>query len=84
MGTAMLGRRDRVGGLGEQKQLDSRQVEADLQRAVAAAVVAASWLAPGGWLAVETERNSAVDPGPLTVEVERNTGRARLTLMRLA
>lgn len=52
--------------------------------AVAAAVVAASWLAPGGWLAVETERNSAVDPGPLTVEVERNTGRARLTLMRLA
>ena len=51
--------------------------------AVAAAVVAASWLAPGGWLAVETERGAVVEPGPLTIEVERDTGRARLTLMRL-
>ena len=51
--------------------------------AVVAAVVAASWLAPGGWLAVETECGAAVDPGPLTVEAERDTGRARLTLMRL-
>ena len=51
--------------------------------AVVAAVVAASWLAPGGWIAVETERGAAVDPGPLTIEVERDTGRARLTLMRL-
>ena len=52
--------------------------------AVVAAVVAASWLAPGGWMAVETERGATVDPGPLEVAVERNTGRARLTLMRLA
>ena len=51
--------------------------------AVVAAVVAASWLAPAGWLAVETELGAAVDPGPLTVEAERDTGRARLTLMRL-
>ena len=51
--------------------------------AVVAAVVAASWLAPGGWMAVETERGATVDPGPLTTEVERDTGRARLTLMRL-
>ena len=51
--------------------------------AVVAAVVAAKWLAPGGWLAVETERGAVVDPGPLMVEVERDTGRARLTLMRL-
>ena len=49
---------------------------------VVAAVVAASWLAPGGWMAVETERGASVDPGPLTVEVERDTGRARLTLLR--
>ena len=51
--------------------------------AVVAAVVAAAWLAPGGWMAVETERGATVDPGPLTTEVERDTGRARLTLMRL-
>ena len=52
--------------------------------AVVAAVVAASWLAPGGWMTVETERGAAVDPGPLTIEVERDTGRARLTLLRFA
>ena len=52
--------------------------------AVVAAVVTAGWLAPGGWMAVETERGATVDPGPLSVEVERDTGRARLTLMRLA
>lgn len=52
--------------------------------AVVAAVVAAKWLAPGGWMAVETERGAKVDPGPLAVEAERDTGRARLTLMRFA
>ena len=52
--------------------------------AVVAAVVAASWLAPGGWMAVETERGAVVDPGPLSIEVERDTGRARLTLLRFA
>ena len=52
--------------------------------AVVAAVVAANWLAPGGWMAVETERGAVVDPGPMTVEAERDTGRARLTVMRLA
>ena len=52
--------------------------------AAVAAVVAASWLAPGGWMAVETERGASVDPGPLTVEVERDPGRARLTLLRNA
>ena len=52
--------------------------------AVVAAVVAASWLAPGGWMVVETERGAVVDPGPLSVEVKRDTGRARLTVMRFA
>ena len=52
--------------------------------AVVAAVVAASWLAPGGWMAVETPRGATVEPGPLIVEVERDTGRARLTLLRFA
>ena len=51
---------------------------------VVAAVAAADWLAPGGWMAVETMRGVAVDPGPLTVEAERDSGRARLTLMRFA
>ena len=52
--------------------------------AVVASVTAADWLAPGGWLAVETERGAIVDPGPLTIEVERDTGRARLTLLRIS
>jgi len=56
----------------------------DSGSAVVAAVVAAGWLAPGGWMAVETERGAMVDPGPLGMEAERDTGRARLTLMRLA
>ena len=51
---------------------------------VVAAVTSAEWLAPGGWLAVETERGAIVDPGPLTIEVERDTGRARLTLLTLS
>ena len=52
--------------------------------AVVASVTAAEWLAPGGWIAIETERGASVDPGPLTPEVERDTGRARLTLLRLS
>ena len=52
--------------------------------AVVASVTAAEWLAPGGWIAIETERGASVDPGPLTLEVERDTGRARLTLLRLS
>ena len=50
--------------------------------AAVAAIIAAEWLAPGGWIAVETERGAAVDPGPLSIEAERDTGRARLTLLR--
>ena len=49
---------------------------------VMASVVAGNWLAPGGWMAIETERGATVDPGPLNKEVERDTGRARLTLLR--
>jgi 16S rRNA (guanine966-N2)-methyltransferase len=49
---------------------------------VVAAVSKADWLAPGGWLAVETERDQAVDPGQYELAAERDTGRARLTLLR--
>ena len=51
--------------------------------AVAAAVAEAGWLAPGGWMAVETQRGDAVTP-PRGWEVvaERDVGRARLTLLQ--
>ncbi len=49
--------------------------------ALVAAVAKAGWLAPGGWLAVETHKGDPTDPGPFTLEVERNVGRARLTLL---
>ena len=52
--------------------------------AAAGAVAAAHWLAPGGWLSIETDRNDRVEPGPFTIEVERDVGRARLTLLRFA
>jgi 16S rRNA (guanine966-N2)-methyltransferase len=52
--------------------------------AAVAAVMKADWLAPGGWMAVETERGEAVDPGELEVDTVREIGRARLTLLRRA
>jgi 16S rRNA (guanine966-N2)-methyltransferase len=50
--------------------------------AVVKAVVDAGWLAPGGWLSVETSRDNTVDPCGLTVEATRDVGRAKLTLLR--
>jgi 16S rRNA (guanine966-N2)-methyltransferase len=50
--------------------------------AAVAAVAQADWLAPGGWLSVETSRGDDVDPGDLQVDVVRDAGRARLTLLR--
>ncbi len=49
---------------------------------VARAVTGAGWLAPGGWLAVETARGDAVEAQELEVEAERDSARARLTLLR--
>jgi 16S rRNA (guanine966-N2)-methyltransferase len=49
---------------------------------VVAAVDAAGWLAPGGWLAVETARGEAVEPGAYMLDAAREVGRARLTLLR--
>ena len=46
------------------------------------AVEAADWLAPGGWMAVETGRGDAAEPGALLLEAARDVGRARLTLLR--
>lgn len=50
--------------------------------AVVAAVAAAGWLQPGGWLALETARSDSVDPGSWTIDADRQVGRARLTLVR--
>ena len=50
--------------------------------AVVAAVANAGWLAPGGWMAVETARAEAVDPGPFAIAAEREVGRARISLVR--
>jgi len=46
------------------------------------AVADAAWLAPGGWMCVETQRNDAIDAQTLSVDVVRDVGRARLTLLR--
>ena len=47
-----------------------------------AAVLEAGWLAPGGWLSVETEHKQEVAPSGLEVDATRDVGRARLTLLR--
>jgi 16S rRNA (guanine966-N2)-methyltransferase len=51
--------------------------------AVAEAVAKAGWLAPGGWMAVETHKGDAVTPPTgWQIAAERDVGRARLTLLR--
>jgi 16S rRNA (guanine966-N2)-methyltransferase len=50
--------------------------------AVVTSVVAAGWLAAGGWMSVETSRDDSVDPGKFILDTTRVVGRARLTLLR--
>jgi 16S rRNA (guanine966-N2)-methyltransferase len=50
--------------------------------AVVGAVAKADWLAPGGWMSVETSRSDEVVAGDFVVEATRDVGRARLTLLR--
>ena len=50
--------------------------------AVVNAVISAGWLAPHGWMSVETARSDTVDPLGLEVDATRKIGRARLTLLR--
>ena len=49
--------------------------------AVVAAMAQANWLAPGGWMSIETARDD-VEPGPFQIEATRTVGRAQLTLLR--
>ncbi|WP_028970102.1 16S rRNA (guanine(966)-N(2))-methyltransferase RsmD [Sphingomonas sp. URHD0057] len=51
---------------------------------VVQAITKADWLAPGGWMSIETSRADTVDPGTLIVDATRDVGRARLTLLRRA
>jgi 16S rRNA (guanine966-N2)-methyltransferase len=46
------------------------------------AVADSGWLAPGGWMSIETSRADTVAPGPFSIETTREVGRARLTLLR--
>jgi 16S rRNA (guanine966-N2)-methyltransferase len=46
------------------------------------AVSDADWLAAGGWMSVETDRREAVEPASYEIEVEREIGRTRITLLR--
>jgi 16S rRNA (guanine966-N2)-methyltransferase len=50
--------------------------------AVVSSVVKADWLARGGWMSVETDRNEQVEAAGLDIEATREVGRARLTLLR--
>ena len=50
--------------------------------AVVASIAKADWLAPGGWMSVETSRDDEVDAGELIIDARRDIGRARLTLLR--
>lgn len=45
-------------------------------------VLGSNWLAPGGWLSVETSRSDDVAGGGLALEAMRDVGRARITLLR--
>lgn len=46
------------------------------------AVLQAQWLAPGGWMSIETGRGDPLEPSDLVIEATRDIGRARLTLLR--
>lgn len=42
------------------------------------------WIAPGAWISVETGRTETIDVKGFTVEATRDSGKARLHLLRLA
>jgi 16S rRNA (guanine966-N2)-methyltransferase len=49
--------------------------------AAVGAVCQAEWLAPGGWMSVETQRSDQLDPGEFVLQATRDVGRARLWLL---
>ncbi len=90
---AKLGAEDRVRILGGSAHALPRSEPFDLifadppyasgsGTAVIEVVAKAEWLAPGGWMSVETSRDHAVDPGDFQIEATRDVVRAKLTLLR--
>ncbi|MEO5809397.1 MAG: 16S rRNA (guanine(966)-N(2))-methyltransferase RsmD [Sphingomicrobium sp.] len=51
-------------------------------QAAIAAVAAAGWLAPGGWLCIETGRGESLVAAPFELDTARDVARARVTLLR--
>jgi 16S rRNA (guanine966-N2)-methyltransferase len=56
--------------------------EAGSGTAVVHSVLSAGWLAPGGWMSVETSKADNLDARDLSIEADRIVGRARLWLLR--
>ena len=54
----------------------------DSGSAVVESVATANWLAPGGWMSVETARSDELAADDLVIETDRVVGRARLWLLR--
>jgi len=54
---------------------------ADLSRLLGQ-LSSAQWLKPGGWLSVETARDTVIDAGALTPIVHRQVGKAALHLLQ--
>ncbi len=50
--------------------------------ALVRSVADAGWLANGGWMSIESARSDRVDPLDYSIELERDIGRARITLLR--
>ena len=50
--------------------------------AVVQSVCNSGWLARGGWMSVETNRNEAVEPAGFELESSREVGRTLITLLR--
>jgi 16S rRNA (guanine966-N2)-methyltransferase len=55
---------------------------AGLASHIVSAVESGGWLAPSGWLSIETGLRETIDPGTLELASTRDVGRARLTLLR--
>lgn len=90
---ARLGAKDRVRVLGSSALALPRSDPFDLifadppyasgsGTAVVQAVEQAGWLAPGGWMSVETSRGDELDCGTFAIDATREIGRAKLWLVR--
>ena len=70
------------GGSAESLNVKGAYLEVVADAAGSVGVLAAGWLAPGGWISIETARGEAIAPRDLALEAERDVGAARITLLR--